>query len=75
MWVELDAIPALADILPSKDLTPEIQSAREALRAEAVKQTEQNLGGRVLKDSSVTFDCTCQSCKPNTYRKGSPAGP
>jgi integrase len=29
--------------------------AREALRAEVIKQTGQNLGGRVLKDSSVTF--------------------
>jgi hypothetical protein len=30
--------------------------AREALRAEVIKQTGQNLGGRVLKDSSVTFE-------------------
>jgi hypothetical protein len=29
--------------------------AREALRAEVIKQTGQNLGGRVLKDSTVTF--------------------
>ena len=29
--------------------------ARDALRAEVIKQTGQNLGGRVLKDSSVTF--------------------
>ena len=30
--------------------------AREALRAEITKETGQNLGGRVLKDSSVTFE-------------------
>lgn len=30
--------------------------AREALRAEIIKQTGQNLGGRVLKDSSVTSE-------------------
>ena len=29
--------------------------AREALRAEVTKHTGQNLGGRVLKDGSVTF--------------------
>jgi len=29
--------------------------AREALRAEVTKHTGQNLGGRVLKDSSITF--------------------
>ena len=29
--------------------------AREALTAEVIKQTGQNLGGRVLNDSSVTF--------------------
>ena len=30
--------------------------AREALRAEVTKRTGQNLGGRVRKDSSVTFE-------------------
>lgn len=30
-------------------------AAREALRAEITKQTGQNLGGRVLNDSSVTL--------------------
>jgi integrase len=30
--------------------------ARDALRAEVSKRTGQNLGGRVLKDSSVTFE-------------------
>ena len=30
--------------------------AREALRAEITKETGQNLGGRILKDSSVTFE-------------------
>jgi len=30
--------------------------AREALRMEVTKQTGQNLGGRVLKDSSTTFE-------------------
>jgi len=30
--------------------------AREALRAEITKETGQNLGGRVLKDSAVTFE-------------------
>lgn len=30
--------------------------AREALRMEVTKQTGQNLGGRVLKDSTVTFE-------------------
>ena len=30
--------------------------AREALRAEITEETGQNLGGRVLKDSSVTFE-------------------
>jgi hypothetical protein len=30
--------------------------ARDALRAEITKRTGQNLGGRVLKDSSVTFE-------------------
>jgi len=30
--------------------------ARDALRMEITKQTGQNLGGRVLKDSSVTFE-------------------
>lgn len=30
--------------------------AREALRTEITKRTGQNLGGRVLKDSSVTFE-------------------
>jgi integrase len=30
--------------------------AREALRMEVTKQTGQNLGGRVLKDSAVTFE-------------------
>jgi hypothetical protein len=29
--------------------------ARDALRTEVTKQTGQNLGGRVLKDSSTTF--------------------
>jgi integrase len=30
--------------------------ARDALRAEVIKNTGQNLGGRTLKDSSVTFE-------------------
>lgn len=30
--------------------------ARDALRAEVIRQTGQNLGGRVLKDGSVTFE-------------------
>jgi hypothetical protein len=39
---------------PSSTLTK--LEAREALRAEVTKRTGQNLGGRVLKDGSITFE-------------------
>ena len=47
----VDAVPV---ILGLKSQMTKFE-AREALAAEVIKQTGQNLGGRVLNDSSVTF--------------------
>jgi RNA polymerase sigma-70 factor (ECF subfamily) len=56
MWVELDAIPALADILPSKDLTPEAALVRKerlerVAKALARLPKEQRLGVQLRMQS------------------------
>ena len=49
--------------------------AREALHAEITNRTGQNLGGRVLKDSSVTFGWfVTQPLFPNPEGDGGPEG-